>query len=125
MKKSISIFLVFIFMICFSAFSQDTMSNFKSDFEWKGIQELPWYHGIPRLNQKDSVVFLNPDLEKRLNFPELEGQKFSFKTEMDNPAEGKLSADFKMPVYRPEGEFPILVYVPDENINYTIRIKEY
>ncbi|RPA69250.1 hypothetical protein EF405_05455 [Cyclobacteriaceae bacterium YHN15] len=122
MKKSISICLVFISGICFSAFSQDTLPKLKKDFEWKALEELPWYHGIPRLNQKDSVVIPNPDLEKGLNFPGLDGQKFTFKTEGENSDFGNLPIIYNMPIHKPQGDFPILVHVPDDKVNYTIRI---
>ncbi|SMD45167.1 hypothetical protein SAMN00777080_3812 [Aquiflexum balticum DSM 16537] len=125
MKKSISICLVFISGICFSAFSQDISPNPKKDFEWKSLEELPWYHGIPRLNQKDSIIILSPELEGSLNFPGLDGQKFSFKNDTDKSFPVNLPTIYNMPIHKPEGEFPILVHVPDENVNYTIRINKY
>lgn len=125
MNKSISIFLVFISVICSSAFSQDIGPNPKKDFEWKSLEELPLYHGIPRLNQKDSIIILSPELERGLNVPGLDGQKYSFKNDTDKSFPGNLPTIYNMPIQKPEGEFPILVHVPDENVNYTIRIKKY
>lgn len=122
MKKSISICLVFISGICFSAFSQDISPNPKKDFEWKSLEELPWYHGIPRLNQKDSIIILSPELERSLNFPGLDGQKFSFKNDTDKSFPVNLPAIYNMPIHKPEGDFPILVHVPDDKVNYTIKI---
>lgn len=120
MKKSIPICLVFISVICFSAFSQDTLPNLKKDFEWK--EDLPWYHGIPRLNQKDSIVILNPNLEKELNFPGLDGQKFTFRADGEKSSIGNSKTIYNMPIHKPQGDFPILVHVPDDKVNYTIRI---
>ncbi|WP_373523027.1 hypothetical protein [Aquiflexum sp.] len=122
MKKSISICLVFILGISFSALSQDILPKLKKDFEWKGLEELPWYHGIPRLNDKDCVVILHPDLEKEFNFPGLDGQKFSLKAEGEKSDFGNLPIIYNMPIYKPQGDFPILVHVPDDKVNYTIRI---
>jgi hypothetical protein len=125
MKKSLSICLVFISIICFSAFPQEIRSNLKKDFEWKSLEELPWYDGIPRLNQKDSIIILSPELEKSLNFPGLDGQKFSLKPDGGKSILGVIPTVYHMPIQNPEGEFPILIHVPDKNVNYTIRIKEY
>jgi hypothetical protein len=119
MNKSISIFLVLISVICFSAFSQDLSPTPKKNFEWKNLEEMPWYHGIPKLNQKDSIAILSPELERGLYFPGLDGQKLS------KSFLGEIPTVYNMPIKKPEGEFPILVHVPDENVNYTIRIKEY
>lgn len=125
MKKSIAICLVFISVNCFSAFSQDLSPNLKKNFEWKSPEELPWYDGIPRLNQKDSVIILSPELERSLNFPGLDGQKTIFKADGNKSFPGDLPTVYNMPIQKPEGDFPILVHVPDEKVNYTIRIKEY
>jgi hypothetical protein len=124
MNKSISILLVIISVICFSAFSQDLGPNPKKDFEWKSLEELPSYHGIPRLNQKDSIIILSPELERSLNFPGLDGQKFSFKNDTDKSFPGNLPTIYNMPIHKPEGDFPILAHVPDDKVNYTIKIKE-
>ncbi|WP_194974898.1 hypothetical protein [Aquiflexum lacus] len=122
MKKSISICLVFISGICFSSFSQDISPNPKKNFELKSLEELPWYHGIPRLNQKDSIIILSPELERSLNFPGLDGQKFSFKTDGEKSFFDNPPTIYNMPIHKPEGDFPILVHVPDDQVNYTIRI---
>ena len=124
MKKSISICLGFFLGVSFSVFSQDVLPNLKKDFEWKGLEELPWYHGIPRLHQKDSIVILNPDFEKRLYFPGLDGQKFTFKSDGENIDFNNLPIIYNMPIHKPQGDYPILVHIPDDKVNYTIRIKE-
>lgn len=124
MIKSISIFLVFISVICFSAFSQDISPNPKKNFEWKNLEELPWYDGISRLNQKDSIFILSPELERSLNFPGLDGQKFPLKADGEKSNFGNLATIYNMPIHKPQGDFPILVHVPDDKVNYTIRIKE-
>ena len=122
MTKSITICLVFISGICFSAFSQDVLPHLKKDFEWKGLEELPWYHGIPRLDQKDSIIILSPDRERELNFPGLDGQKFTFRADGEKSNFGNLPAIYNMPIQKPQGDFPILVHVPDDKVNYTIKI---
>jgi hypothetical protein len=122
MNKSISIFLIFISVICFSAFSQDIGLNPKKDFEGKSFEELPWYHGIPRLNQKDSIIILSPELERGINFPGLDGQKFSFKADGENSFYDNPPTIYNMPIHKAEGDFPILVHVTDDKVNYTKKI---
>lgn len=123
MIKSISIALFFLSLISFSGFSQEVLPKFKKDFEWKGKEDLPRLHDIPRLNQGDSIIFLDPNLERELNFPGLDGQKFSLKTEGNKFFPGEPPIIYNMPIQKPEGEFPILIHVPDDKVNYTIRIK--
>lgn len=124
MKKSISICLGFFLGVSFSVFSQDVLPKQKKDFAWQGLEQMPWYHGIPRLNQKDSVVIHNPELERSLNFPGLDGQKFPLKADGEKSNFGNLATIYNMPIHKPQGDFPILVHVPDDKVNYTIRIKE-
>lgn len=84
---------------------------------------MPWLKGIPRLNQGDSIIILDPNPERELNFPGLDGQKFSLKTDGNKSFPGEPPIIYKMPIQKPEGDYPILIHVPDDKVNYTIRIK--
>lgn len=44
---------------------------------------------------------------------------------IDKLAENNLMVQGGMPILKPEGSFPMPVYLPDSTINFTMRIKEY
>lgn len=45
--------------------------------------------------------------------------------QIGKPAQDKLMVQGGMPIFKPEGSFPMPIYKPDSTIHFTMRIKEY
>jgi hypothetical protein len=125
MRKIIGISALLIVGIFFTAFSQTKKPDLEKELELKELNKDTLKTGPDRFYYGDSIKIFIPDLESILNFPDLDGQYFSFRPENGAIVNSDLPYIYRMPIQKPVGNYPMPIYVPDSTINYTLRIKDF
>jgi hypothetical protein len=123
MKKIIGITAVLVVGLFFTAFSQSKKPDLKKEFPKDGYLKDTLDTGKFRFNPADSVIILTPGLERNLSVPGLDDPYFYFKPDSSIAVHSLVQDQYRMPVYKPQGNYPMPIHVPDSTVNYTLRIK--
>ncbi|WP_291782046.1 hypothetical protein [Cecembia sp.] len=125
MGKIIGITAILLVGLFSTTIAQTQNPNFKKDFKEEIPNKDNLKSGPNPFFPGDTMSIFIPDLEGKLNFPDLNRQHASLNPENGALVDSNLPNIYRMPILTAQGNHPMPIYQPDSTINYTLRIKDF